>query len=81
MNSAPIRLPHDGHTHPYQVHRDARGPEEFAQTASDKGLPGISFTEHAPLWIPTGSHFLTEGRLASAQRRLARRSPQTPSTD
>ena len=63
MNSAPIRLPHDGHTHPYQVHRDAHGPEEFAQTASDKGLPGISFTEHAPLWIPTGSHFLTEEEL------------------
>ena len=57
------RLPHDGHTHPYQVHRDASGPEKFARAAFDKGLPGISFTEHAPLWRPMSRHFMTENEL------------------
>ena len=56
-------LPIDAHTHPYQVHRDASGPEEFAQAAFDKGLPGIAFTEHAPLWRPMRRHFLTEDEL------------------
>ena len=57
------RLPHDGHTHPYQVRRDASGPEEFARAAFDKGLPGIAFTEHAPMWRPMHRHFLTEEEL------------------
>ena len=51
----------DAHVHPYQVRRDAQGPEEFAQAAFEKGLDGLVFTEHAPLWYPEPRlHFMTE---------------------
>ena len=54
----------DAHVHPYQVRRDAQGPEEFAQAAFEKGLDGLVFTEHAPLWYPEPRlHFMTEPEL------------------
>lgn len=57
-------LPIDAHVHPYQVHRDARGPEEFAKAAFEKGLGGLVFTEHAPLWYHEPRlHFLSEPEL------------------
>ena len=65
VNTSSHPLPIDAHVHPYQVRRDAQGPEEFAQTASDKGLTGLVFTEHAPLWYPEPRlHFMSEPELA-----------------
>lgn len=56
----------DAHVHPYQVRRDAQGPEEFAQAAFEKGNVGKIIvigdlhyteradTERAALWRPDG---------------------------
>lgn len=55
----------DAHVHPYQVRRDAQGPEEFARAAFEKGLDGLVFTEHAPLWYHEPRlHFMTEPELS-----------------